>query len=515
MSDKQATPQDRQPGKPPESVNRQIAKGAAWMVAFKMLDRSIAVISTVVLARMLAPHDFGIVGMAMILLAALNLLVSFGFDVQLIQNAKAGRDEFDTAWTFSVMFSVGCALVLVLLAGPAAAFYREPELEAVVYVLALAFALEGFSNIGTVAFRREMRFDREFKFLLSKRAANLLVTIPLAVYLRNYWALVIGQLAGTILSVSLSYVVSTYRPRLSLKARVEMFHTSKWLMVNNFFQFIHNRASSFLLARTAGAQWVGIWSISSEIANLPTNELVAPVNRAAFPGYARVAHDLPALRDSFLKVIASVGLVSIPCGVGIVVVADLLVPAALGWKWMAAIPVIQLLAISGVIKALQTNITYIYLALGLVKRITIIWCIQIGIMLSILIPSVLAYGVMGAAWSSLATACLMIPVNQALVAKSLSLNATAFLRELVRPLLAAGAMAAAVLAVKSQLVLRHETLDHVLALLLCVAVGGLVYVSAIWVLWRLSPQRAGMERHGFLKLQGMLGKAGIRVRLVD
>jgi len=123
------------------SVNRQIAKGAVWMVAFKMLDRSIAVVSTIVLARMLAPHDFGLVGMAIILVAALNLLVSFGFDVQLIQNPNAGRDEFDTAWTFSVLFSVACGVVLALLAGPAAGFYREPELETIIYVLAVAFAL--------------------------------------------------------------------------------------------------------------------------------------------------------------------------------------------------------------------------------------------------------------------------------------------------------------------------------------------------------------------------------------
>lgn len=496
------------------SVNRQIARGAAWMVAFKMLDRSIAVVSTVILARMLAPHDFGLVGMAMILVAALNLLVSFGFDVQLIQNAKAGRDEFDTAWTFSVIFSVACAVVLAVLASPAAAFYREPRLEAVVYALALAFALDGFSNIGTVAFRREMRFDREFKFLMSKRFANILVTIPLAIYLRSYWALVIGQLAGSVLSLALSYIVSTYRPRFSLKAKVEMFHTSKWLVINNFFQFIHGRAATFLLARTAGAGWVGIYSISSEIANLPSNELVAPVNRAAFPGYAKVAHDLPALRASFLKVIGAIALISIPSGAGILVVADLLVPAALGWKWMSAIPVIQILAVYGVIKALQTNISYIYLALGQMRRITTISAIQITFMLAVMIPSVMTWGVMGAAWSYLATAILMIPVNQVLVARCLNLSGTTFLRELVRPLAASGVMALVVLGLKSQLVLRHETLDYVLALLLCVAVGALVYTAVLYGLWRLSARSDGMERHAFLTLQTILGKAGIRINLV-
>lgn len=498
-----------------ENVNRQIAKGAIWMVAFKMLDRSIAVVSTVVLARMLDPHDFGLVGMAMILLSAMSLLMSFGFDIQLIQNPKAGRDEFDTAWTFNVIFAVSCAAVLMLLAAPAAAFYREPQLEAIVYVLAVGFALEGFSNIGTVAFRREMRFDREFKFLMSKRLASLVVTIPLAIYLRSYWALVIGQLTGIILSLALSYIVSTYRPRLSLKAKVDMFHASKWLVLNSFFQFIQARAPSFLLARSSGASAVGIYSISVEIAHLPSNELVAPVNRAAFPGYAKVAHDLPALRASFLKVIGAIAMVSIPSGAGIIMVADLLVPAALGWKWASAIPVIQLLAVYGVIKAVQTNISYIYLALGHVKRITIISCIQVSFMLVVLIPSAMEWGVMGAAGAYVATGVLMIPINQVLVARCLDLNGSTFMRELVRPLAAASIMALAILALKSQLVLRHETLDYVLALLLCVAVGALVYVMVLYVLWRLFAQNGGIERHAFLTLQGMLGKAGIRIKLVS
>ena len=496
------------------SINKQIAKGAAWMVAFKVVDKSVGLVSTIVLARMLAPEDFGLVAMSMILLAALNLLISFGFEVQLIQNRDAGRDQFDTAWTFTVIFSVVCGLVLVGLAIPAAQFYREPRLEAIIYALAFGFALEGFSNIGTVAFRREMQFDREFKFLLGKRMASLVVTIPLALWLRNYWALVIGQLASTALSVALSYYMSTYRPRFSLKSKLELFHTSKWLVINNLFGFLHGRSAPFLLARLSGAPSVGVFSIGMEISTLPSNELVAPINRAAFPGYAKAAHDLDKLRDTFLKVIASIALVAIPAGVGVAVVADLFVPAVLGWKWLDAIPLIQLLAVYGVIKALQTNIPYVYLALGMAKRSTIISGIQVIIYLIVLYPAINRWGAMGAAWASLGTAIVMIPVNQAMVAECLGLNATQFCRALVRPLIASAAIAMVVLAIKSQLVLRHHTLDYALALLLCAAVGALVYVIVLYAVWRAWKRPDGAERHAFAQVETLLGKAGIRVNLV-
>jgi lipopolysaccharide exporter len=497
-----------------DNVNRQIAKGAAWMVAFKMLDNALGLVSTLVLARMLAPADFGLVSMCMVLLSAMTLLMSFGFDVQLIQNPNATREHFDTAWTFNVMFATGCGIVLALLAGPAAGFYREPRLEEIVYVLAFGFVLQGFSNIGTVKFRREMRFDREFKFLLSKRMASLLVTLPLAIYLRNYWALVIGQVAGTILSLVMSYVVSSYRPRFSLAAKGDMFSSSAWLVVNNFIGFIHNRAPSFFIARIAGAQWVGVYSVSSEISLLPSNELVAPINRAAFPGYAKAANDMDKLRDSFLKVISSIALISLPAGVGIVSVAELLVPAALGWKWLDAIPIIQVLAIYGVIKALQTNISYIYLVLGMTRRITLIMSIQVLIQTAALVPAMYMYGVRGVAWSYLGTSILLIPLNQYLVAECLQLSATRFCRELARPLIASLAMMAVVLALKSQLVLRHETLDYVLALLLCAATGAVVYVAAMYALWRMAGQPDGAEEFAFRRMQGVLGKVGIRLKLV-
>lgn len=497
-----------------DSVNKQIAKGAAWMVGFKMLDNVLGLVTTLVLARMLVPADFGLVGMCMVLLSAMSLLMSFGFDIQLIQNPNATREHFDTAWTFNVLFASGCGLLLALLAGPAAGFYREPRLEDIVYVLAIGFVLQGFSNIGTVKFRREMRFDREFKFLLSKRMASLLVTLPLAIYLRNYWALVIGQLAGTILSLVMSYVVSSYRPRFSLAARAEMFNSSLWLVVNNFISFIHNRAPTFVIARLSGAQHVGMYSIGAELALLPSNELVAPINRAAFPGYAKAAHDIDKLRDSFLKVISSIALMALPAAIGIVSVAELLVPAALGWKWLEAIPIIQILAVYGTIRALQSNIPYIYLVLGMTKRITLIMSTQVLIQTTAMVPAVYMYGIQGAAWSYLGTTILLIPLNQYLVAQCLSLSATQFCRQLIRPLIASLMMMAVVVALKSQLVLRQETLDYVLALLLCVVSGALVYVSAMYVLWRMAGQPQGAEEFAFRRMQGLLGKMGIRLKLV-
>src|SRR5215510_14071866 len=125
-------------------IANKMAKGAAWMVSFKLLDRALGLLSTLILARLLVPADFGLVAMATSIIAALALLGAFSFDVSLIQNPDTQRRHFDTAWTFNVFFGLFCGVLLALLAYPAAAFYREPRLESVMYVLALAMALLGF-----------------------------------------------------------------------------------------------------------------------------------------------------------------------------------------------------------------------------------------------------------------------------------------------------------------------------------------------------------------------------------
>lgn len=497
-----------------EEIDNKIAKGAAWMVSFKMIDRGLGLVSTVVLARLLVPEDFGLVAMAMILIAALQLLIAFSFDVPLIQNPNAGRDQFDTAWTLNVLFAAMCGAVLAMLAGVAARFYGEPRLELVIYLFAFGFAVQGLSNIGPVIFRREMRFDREFKFLLGKRMASLLVTIPLAFWLRNYWALVIGQLAGTFVSVALSYLVSDYRPRFSFKAKVELFHSSKWLMMNNILQFLNGRAAELVIGRIGGAGTLGIYTIASEISTLPTTELVAPINRAAFPGYARVAREMEALRSSFLNVISMIALFALPAGIGIASVADLMVPAVLGWKWVPAIPLIQILAIFGVIQALQTNISYIYLATGQLAYVTVVGIIQFVILLGLLVPGIIYWGAIGAAWAFLGTIVLMTPVNQYLIARQLALSAASFVGRLVRPLVASLIMAAVVLGMKSGFVLKSETAPYMMALLLCVLAGAVSYSLSVYFLWRLAGCPQGAERAGFGKLEKMLHKLGLKVNLI-
>src|SRR5215831_3923177 len=115
-----------QQASPVQSVDRAMTAGALWMILAKLGDRSLGLISTIILVRLLAPSDFGLVAMGMSLIAIGELLGQVGLDVALIQNPGATRRHYDTAWTFSVILSAMSAVVLMFVALPAANFYNEP-----------------------------------------------------------------------------------------------------------------------------------------------------------------------------------------------------------------------------------------------------------------------------------------------------------------------------------------------------------------------------------------------------
>ena len=171
---------------------KKIADGAIWMLLFKVADRGLGLISTLILVRLLTPTDFGIVAMAVAMVAIVELLTSFGFDTAIIRQKDATDEHYHTAWTFDVLFGIFVAVVMVGFAGQVARFYNEPEVELVLYVLALSPLLSGFENVGIVAFRKDLQFRNEFRFQVWKKIAGFVVTVPLAFLLRNYWALVIG-----------------------------------------------------------------------------------------------------------------------------------------------------------------------------------------------------------------------------------------------------------------------------------------------------------------------------------
>lgn len=476
-----------------EKMDSRVLGGAGWMLLMKLGMRAISLVSILILARLLVPSDFGLVAMGTSIVALLDLLRAFSFDVVLIQRADARSEHYNSVWTLNILLGAVMAAALFGLSGFAANFYQDVRLAPVIDLLALSVLIGSFENVGVVNFRKEFAFQREFAFMLGKKVIGFLVTVPLALIFRSYWALVAGILASSFGGVILSFVMQSFRPNVSLAAVREILSFSIWMLLNNTLYFLRNRSVDFIVGRIVGAQGLGTLTLSHEISEVVTAELMQPINRALLPGYAKLAGSIASIRKSYIDVVGAIGFFMIPAGIGLALVADDLVPIALGNEWLGAIVPIKILSIHGMLIGMQSVNATVYLAMGRARLVTVLLLVSVAIALPLLLVLTNYFGLIGACLGLLAAVAIMLPINLAVIRAVLGLNLVSLAKTVSRPLFASLAMATACYWVQKSL--EGETLSqHTLRLIATVGTGVAVYAATVYILWRILGRPEGVER---------------------
>jgi PST family polysaccharide transporter len=475
-------------------LNRKVAFGIAWMAGARAAVRALGLISTLVLARLLVPEDFGIIAMATSIAAGLELLTLFGFDMALIQRKALTRDDYDSAWTLNTLLGLGVAALLVLGAGAGAAFYREPRLETVITLLAIQYAVKNAANPGTVDFRRNLDFRWEFVTQVIPKLGGVVLTIPLAFWLRDYRALIAGMILTSFVSCGMSYVVHPHRPRPCLKGAGELFRFSRWLLLNNLITFFRNRGSTFIIGRIMGSSSLGIYGLAYEVSNMPTTEMVAPINRVLGPTYVKVREDPDLLRSTFRSTFGLITILILPVSIGLAAVADPLVRVVLGDKWLATIPLISLLAFSGAGNLMQTNTGSVHTAIGQPRFITLTGLIHVSTLLPAIIFGTRHFGLVGAAAAyALHTWILGIWTTYAILFRTTPIRREDVLGPCWRPVLGSAVM---YLLVRSFLWLfpGHDSLAaSLVALVAATLLGVASYLAVVLGLWMAAGRPDGSE----------------------
>jgi O-antigen/teichoic acid export membrane protein len=476
-----------------QSIQSKMMRGAAWMVLFKLLDRSLGFVSTLILARLLTPAAFGIVAMAMTFVMMAEVLTSFGFDIALIQNREATDEHFHSAWTCNVILGAVVSVLLLGLAWPVTHFYGHPEVLPVLLCLAFCPLFASLENIGVVKFRKELQFNREFKFRATRRVLTFAATVPLAFLLRNQWALVTGLIVSKLGGSLLSYVSHEFRPRFMLTKARELMNFSRWMVFNNVLLFFRERSTDFFVGRLHGAASLGVYNMSSDISNMATVELSASINRALLPSFSKI-NDPNELRDAYRTAMSMLALASFPAAAGIFAVAPFMVPVVLGRQWLEAVTLIPFLAMNGVLLLFHSSIGSLLIARGfprLIFRLNFIY-------LAILLPTLFVIGGRweeeGVAGGVLFTSLLTVPLYLHFVHARLVIGPAVFLGAVYRPAIAALVMAFAVRTVLPPFDPALSQLREVQWLAAGVATGVAVYASVLMLLWVAAGKPNGAER---------------------
>jgi len=465
--------------------------GALWTLALRWSDRLIGFVSTLILARLLLPDDFGVYALASIMVGLADVLLDLGVHIALIQDRDAQREDYDTAWTLRVLQSALAATLLVALAEPLAGLLGEPRLGALLPWLALALLLGSLENIGVVDFQKQQRFDRDFRFFFSKRLVGFVLTITLALMLRSYWALAAGTLGQRLAGVVLSYVLHSYRPRLSWRRAHKIWIFSRWILLQNVGVYLEQRLDKILVGKREPTALVGAYAVADEIAAMPGTELLAPLNRTLLPALAARMHEPAQVREMYLLALSMQCLLGFPASVGLAMVADRVVAILLGPNWTAAIALLEWLALGGVVAAMTASGRYLLLAAGRSRALAAISWLQIAVFLAVAIlgfAHLTATGI--AALRVVAGALAGIVILVLLFKRFPLLSIGDLMRNMLRPALATAVMALGLTGLEALIAERTG-----LMMLSTLVVGGvMLYVSAALGLWIIAGRPDGAER---------------------
>lgn len=465
-----------------------LAKSAGLMLATRLIVNALGIISSLILIRILSPDDFGIAAIAMSLYSLVKLFGDFGLNTALIQKNKLERSDYDTGFTLNFIFALIACTVFIIIAIPATHFFEEPRLERVLYFVALLFLVTGLKNIKVVDFQIEMNFHLELKLQVFPKILSFFITLGLAFLLNNYWALILGSLFISLITVIQSYVMLPYKPSFSLLNARKMFNFSKWLMINNVFFYLNNKSIDLIVGKFISTSAAGLYSISKEMATLPASEVAAPINKATYPAYAKAKQNPAELRQLFYQSTSMITIIALPASLGLFSTAEFFVPTILGEQWLEAIPLVKLLSLFAFVSSISSNNNYVFLALGKSKLVALISLLRISSFFAILFGFGFLRTVEGPALALLITSCLNLVICYVWLKREIALSIRQTVIANVRAITSTFLMFLIV-----ELASTYMSVN-LLSFISLVFLGLLVYVTLIVFLWALSGQPESIEK---------------------
>lgn len=457
-----------------------------------------------VLARLLSPADFGLVAIAWAVVSLAETLTNLGLETVLIRDKNATRAQFDTAWTIRQIQFLFVASLTAAAAPIAAAYYQKPEVTIVIQIVALSTLIKSFENIGVVNFVKEFEFNKEFYFRSSVRLLTSISTISLALYLRSYWALLLGTIVNSLLAVTLSYCFSTYRPRWTLCAAKEIWGYSQWLLVQSLAMYIHKKADVLILGRYLNNTDIGVYTVGKEVSTLPTGEISGPLIRTVMPGFAQLLDQPKRLRNAYGQVLSALACVIMPLACGVAFFSTETIRIILGENWLESAPLVPLFtayALTLSLIAPSKNLTLVLGQMRLNSRIE--WSTALALVV-LLLPSFRIGGPAGIAGLLFSLNALRLIAFSAIINKSLGVSPGFQFVRTIRPFIASMVMLLTLHIIQetfgkpdftSQAAIIIDTFWQT-------TIAVMVYIATLYLVWYVSAKPAGFEAF----LSGVISK---------
>jgi len=464
------------------SLDRSLAHGIAWMGGVRWLTQVLTWGSTILVARLLDPSDFGLYAFATSYMGIVTLLTEFGIGTTIVTFRNMEARHVGQVNTLAVLFGVGGFLVSCLVAPMLAAFYRAPPLTLVVMATSTIFLITAVGVVPQAILQRDLRF-RDLAINEGFRAvATALGSIVFAFAGFRYWTLVTSEVLAatisTILALRLVRVPFLWPRWRELREPVTF---SQQTIATRLAWYLYQNADFFVAGRLLGQQALGAYNFGWTLASAPIERVTSLAGRVTPSILSAVQNDLREVRRYLLTVTEALAMVAFPLTVGVALVADVLVPLVLGDKWSAAVAPLQILALAAAVRSISPLFPQVLMVCGANKR-----SMYVNLFALVVMP--VAF-IVGARWgtSGIATAWLLIyPIVVVIPMATITFRQVQLgWREYLRALLPAtnGVAVMSAIVFITRAVLPVNT-PRIVALGLYVGLGGVAYFATLALLHR-------------------------------
>lgn len=458
------------------SLARLAVRGVLWNYASVVTTKGSSLLTTVFLARLLTPADFGLIAFAAIAIDLLGLLQDLGLGAALIRH-RAAAAVADTVFTLNLLLATMLMILAMLLAPFASAWAGEPSVASLLRVLCATFLLDALGAVHFVRLRSAMDFRRKLGADAARATAKAAVAIGCGLAGTGVWSLVAGQIAGALVGTIVVWRLSPWIPRLRIDWTLarELLRFGSPLVLCNVLTVLGTNVALLAVGRS-GVDELGAYSIADKLPTLVIGNLMWVAGDVLFPAYAHLERGSDRLRSALLDTVRVSAAVYVPLALGIALSADVLVPAVLGARWESAVGPLRLLALSALVSSLTFHFGDVLKGIGRADVVLKLDSLEFLILVPATLSGAAFMGPAGVAWARLVTESISGVVRLRVSLPLVDASSRQYLHAL-RP--AAAGAGGLLLTVMTTLQLAN--LDAMRQFVLIVTLGVLGYGAAVWL----------------------------------
>ena len=381
------------------TVTRKVLNSAILSASAKVISKVLGLVSTMLLARILAPEEFGYIAIISIVIYFFDILSHVASEQYVIRKERVTFEALHTAWTANLLLKLAISILIVILAPVTSNFFERPELTSALSVAALILPLQALRSPAYILLKRQLKFTVLFWSTLIERLFAVPLLITLALMLESYWAFVITDVIACIFGVALSYVVAKKKLRFTLSELKEQWHFSKWMIGKNILGYTRSQCDTVIVSKFFSASTLGNFHMARELAMMPAHFLLGPAIEPLLSAFKDDRNRHEALLNNVAFSLVVVLIVSIPVCSFLWVFSEQIILVLLGPGWNLADKLLPILSFLFLYWTLMQVIETALIAQGRVQLVFAFDCISlIFIVVSLLLVLSRSGSVFDVAW---------------------------------------------------------------------------------------------------------------------